>query len=34
MSSELRRSDYADTDTFPELLVLYHLFGDPALLMR
>ena len=25
---------YAETRAFPELLAIYHLFGDPALLMR
>ncbi len=25
---------YAQTGAFPELLSIYHLFGDPALLMR
>ena len=25
---------YAETGAFPELLAIYHLFGDPALLMR
>ena len=26
--------DYAETGAFPELLALYHLFGDPALRIR
>ena len=25
---------YADTGASPELLALYHLFGDPALVIR
>lgn len=25
---------YAESGTFPELLVIYHLFGDPALEIR
>jgi hypothetical protein len=25
---------YADTGLFPELLELYHLFGDPAMEIR
>ena len=28
------QEDYAETGAFPELLAIYHLFGDPALLMR
>ena len=28
------QKDYADTGAFPELLSLYHLFGDPALQVR
>ena len=28
------QEDYAETGAFPELLTIYHLFGDPALLMR
>jgi hypothetical protein len=28
------QKDYADTGAFPELLSLYHLFGDPALRIR
>jgi hypothetical protein len=28
------QSDYADSGAFPELLRLYHLFGDPALRIR
>ena len=28
------QSDYADTGAFPELLSIYHLFGDPALRLR
>ena len=28
------QEDYAETSAFPELLAIYHLFGDPALLMR
>jgi Peptidase family C25 len=26
--------DYADSGAFPELLSIYHLFGDPALRIR
>ena len=25
------REDYTETGAFPELLAIYHLFGDPAL---
>jgi hypothetical protein len=28
------QEDYAETGALPELLAIYHLFGDPALLMR
>jgi Peptidase family C25/Right handed beta helix region len=28
------QSDYAATGAFPELLRIYHLFGDPALMLR
>jgi hypothetical protein len=28
------QKDYADTGAFPELLSIYHLFGDPALKLR
>jgi hypothetical protein len=28
------QSDYADSGAFPELLSIYHLFGDPALRLR
>ena len=28
------REDYAETGAFPELLAIYHLFGDPALKLR
>jgi hypothetical protein len=28
------QSDYADSGALPELLSIYHLFGDPALNIR
>jgi hypothetical protein len=28
------QQDYADTGAFPELLSIYHLFGDPTLTLR
>ena len=28
------QSVYAETGSFPELLSIYHLFGDPALTLR
>ncbi|GAG34185.1 unnamed protein product, partial [marine sediment metagenome] len=28
------QKQYADTGAFPELLSIYHLFGDPALTLR
>jgi CSLREA domain-containing protein len=28
------QATYADSGAFPELLVIYHLFGDPALMLR
>jgi hypothetical protein len=28
------QKDYADTGAFPELLSIYHLFADPAVMLR
>jgi hypothetical protein len=28
------QQDYTQTGAFPELLAIYHLFGDPALMVR
>ena len=28
------QGDYADSGAFPELLAIYHLFGDPAMRLR
>ncbi len=30
----LAQKAYAETGAFPELLLIYHLFGDPALRLR
>jgi hypothetical protein len=28
------QSAYAETGAFPEMLVIYHLFGDPAMRLK
>ena len=28
------REDYTETGAFPELLAIYHLFGDPAVIRK